>query len=135
MASVDIQESFRPRADKLGVSLLLLHFSVGFYVLAGWIVSSAAGLVFYLLLLPMIAAQWWFNRGSCILNNLESRLRFGRWRHPSNREEGKFLLMLSDWLLRTKPEPAFLDRLSYFVVALLWIVGFSHLTEIMLNVP
>jgi hypothetical protein len=130
MASIDFEEYSGPPTDRLGVGLLGFHLLVGFYVMAGWIVSSSAALVFYLLLLPFIAAQWHFNHGSCVLNNLESWLRFGSWRHPRNKQEGAFLLMLCDWLLQVRPDRSRLDQISYGVVAFLWLVGLGHLTEL-----
>jgi hypothetical protein len=133
MASIDFEEYSAPPTDRLGVGLLSIHLAIGSYVMSGWIVPSAAGLVFYLLLLPIIAAQWHFNQGCCVLNNLESRLRFGTWRHPGNKQEGAFLLMLCDWFLRVRPHPQTLDRLSYGVVAVLWFAGFGHLTELLLG--
>jgi len=130
MASIDFDESAGLPTDRLGVGFLGFHLLVGSYVMTGWIVSSIAGLAVYLLLLPLMAAQWRFNRGSCVLNNLESRLRFGAWRHPHNKQEGAFLLMLCDWLFRLRPDPVRLDQVSYGVIAILWLVGAGHLTEI-----
>jgi len=134
MASLECEGRFGyrpgPRSDSLGLSFFSFHLLVSAYVLSGWIVSSKPTLLFYLLLLPMIAAQWRFNQGCCVLNNLESRLRFGCWRHPRNKQEGAFLLMLCDWCFRIRPSPLMLDRLSYGVVAALWFVGLVHLAGV-----
>jgi hypothetical protein len=137
MALIDIPQSDRrgasprspagPRQDLLGLGLFLLHAVVGVYVFTGWAFPSADGLAVYLVFLPGMALQWRLNRGSCVLNNFESRLRSGKWRDPESREEGAFLLMISDWLLRTRPSAMFLDRLSYVVVLVLWLLGFTHL--------
>src|SRR5215510_11517295 len=115
MASIGFEDGFvrvGPRLDALGFSLFVFHIFVAFYVLLGWFVSSSPALVFYLLLLPLIATQWWLNRGCCMINNFESWLRSGCWRDPNNKEEGAFLLMLSEWLFRVRPNPQDLDRLS-----------------------
>lgn len=130
MASIDFEDYAGPPTDRLGFGLLGFHLLVGSYVMTGWIVSSTSGLVVYLLLLPLMAAQWHFNRGSCVLNNLESRLRFGSWRHPGNKQEGAFLLALCDWFFQVRPNPARLDQVSYGAVAILWLVGAGHLAEI-----
>ena len=131
MASIDYQEDRPgPRTDALGVSLFTLHAAVGAFVMVGWIVASFAVLTFYLVLLPAVALQWYCNHGSCILNNLESRLRTGRWRHPSNREEGGFLLMLADWLFGVQPSDFFLNALAYCTVFVLWLAGFAHLVAL-----
>ena len=129
MASIDFEDRFArvgPRLDGLGLGLFIFHIFVSVYVLIGWFVSSGPALLFYLFLLPLIAAQWRLNRGCCVINNVESWLRSGHWHDPCNREEGAFLLMLSDWLFRVRPNPKDLDRLSYATVLLLWLLAFSH---------
>ncbi len=127
MASIDIQEYAGPRQDRLGLGLFIFHLLVSLYVLTGWMTDPGRGLALYVFLLPAIAAQWRFNRGSCVINNFESWLRNGRWHDSANREEGAFLLMLSEWLFRTRPAPRFLDRLSYSVLLALWLLGITRL--------
>ena len=126
MTSIDIQERPRPRQDGLGLGLFLFHLGVGGVVLAGWLVHSDAFLVAYMVLLPAIATQWYVNRGCCVLNNIESWIRTGRWRDPDNFEEGRFLLMICYWLLAIRPDPVLLDRLSYSSVLALWLLAFGH---------
>lgn len=130
MTSIDFGDRLAPaagpRSDRLGLSLFFLHLLISSYVLLGWSIPSPATLLFYLLLLPAIAAQWHVNRGCCVLNNLESWLRSGRGRDPDNKEEGAFLLMLSNWLFRIRPHPVLLDRFSYATVFILWLLAFSH---------
>jgi hypothetical protein len=82
--------------------------------------------MFYLVLLPAMATQWAINRGSCIINNLESWLRSGRWHDPGNLEEGGFLLMLCDWMFVMRPSPVAVDRFSYVVVLFLWLLALGH---------
>ena len=126
MASIDIQEYTGPKRDRLGFSCFAFHLMVGAFVLAGWLISSYDALVLYLVLLPVMATQWAINRGSCIINNVESWLRTGHWRDPENPEEGGFLLMLCDWLFTIRPSPLALDRFSYVVVVLLWLLALGH---------
>ena len=130
MASIDFADRLAPAAgprfDRLGFSLFFFHLLISAYVLLGWTTPSPAALLFYLLLLPAIAVQWHINRGCCVINNLESWLRSGRGRDPENKEEGAFLLMLSNWLFRSRPHPLFLDRFSYGTVFILWLLAFSH---------
>jgi len=128
MASIDIQESSGPRRDSLGLSCFVFHLMVGVFVLAGWLISSYEALTFYLILLPAMATQWAINRGSCIINNLESWARTGQWRDPRNPEEGGFLLMLFDWLFTIRPSPLALDRMSYAVVIFLWLLALGHVS-------
>ena len=128
MASIDIQDSCGPRRDGLGLSCFAFHLMVGAFVLIGWLLSSYEALVFYLLLLPAMATQWAINRGSCVINNLESWFRTGHWRDPRNPEEGGFLLMLCDWLFTIRPSPLALDRLSYAGVIFLWLLALGHVS-------
>jgi hypothetical protein len=117
-----------PRSDRLGLSFFFAHLLVSTYVLLGWTIPSPAALLFYMVLLPAIAAQWHMNRGCCVINNLESWLRSGCVRDPGNTEEGAFLLMLSNWLFRVRPHPVLLDRFSYTTVFALWLLAFLHLS-------
>jgi len=130
MASIDYDDrnecQLRPRLDGIGLSFLISHLAVGAYILFGWISSSPPALAFYLLLLPVIATQWYVNRGSCVMNNVESWLRSGRWRDPNNPEEAGFLLMLCQWMFRVRPHPVVLDRFSYVAIFILWMIAASR---------
>ena len=130
MASIDYEDCREcqpgPRLDGIGFTFFVTHLAIGFYILVGWIVSSPPALVFYLLLLPLIATQWYVNRGSCVVNNMESWLRSGRWRDPSNPEEGGFLRMLCHWAFRVRPHPVVLDRFCYGTVLILWLLAASR---------
>ena len=130
MSSIDFDDRRQcqtgPRMDGLGLSFLITHLAIGAYILFGWFVSPEPALSLYLLLLPALAAQWYVNRGSCVMNNFESWLRSGRWRDPSNPEEGGWLLMLCQWLFRARPHPVVLDRVCYAAVLVLWLLAASR---------
>ena len=126
MALIDIQETRGPRRDGLGHSCLIFHLAVGAFVLAGWLISSTEALLFYLFLLPAMATQWAVNKGSCIINNIETWLRTGRWRDQESGEDGRYLAMLCDWFFAVRPEPAALDLFSYSVILVLWVLGLDH---------
>ena len=130
MSSIDYGDrrdcQYGPRLDGMGLSFFIGHLAISGYVLLGWLLSPAPALAFYLLLLPAIATQWYVNRGSCVVNNIESWLRSGRWRDPANPEEGGFLLMLCHWLFRARPHPTVLDRFSYATVVILWLLAASR---------
>ena len=133
MASVDVQERESSRKDGLGLSFLALHLSIGAFMLTGWLISSFETLVIYLILLPLMAVQWAINERSCLLNNLETWLRTGRWRDQCvNPEEGRFLEMLFDRFFALRPGPSSMDRLSYAAVVLLWLLGLGHLSAFFL---
>jgi hypothetical protein len=113
--------------DLLGRFCFWLHFAVMIYIVAGWSLPSRAALLLYEAFLPAVMIQWWFNKNSCVLNNIESRIRTGSWRSTSNVEEGAWLLTL----LRGLGIPAtFLqvEILTYGVLAVLWAVGLWRLS-------
>ena len=132
MSSIDVDTrrecTAGPRLDGIGLSFLVTHLAIGAYILFGWLVSPVPALTLYLVLLPALAAQWYVNRGSCVMNNFESWLRSGRWRDPGNREEGGWLLMLCQWLFRARPHPTVLVRFSYATVLVLWLLAASRLS-------
>jgi hypothetical protein len=76
------------RRDALGKFCFIVHVLPLLYVLSGWGAPSRAALVVYLVFLPAMFLQWRLNKNSCVLNNIESLIRTGRWRDPQNREEG-----------------------------------------------
>jgi hypothetical protein len=127
MASIDVQEPAGPRSDTLGLSLFVFHVGVGLYILTGWAIPSVYALTLYLVLIPLVVAQWAFNHGSCIINNFESWLRTGYWRHPSNPEEGRWLQMLIYWAFGIRPSGRHTDALCYGVMAVLWLLGLTQL--------
>jgi hypothetical protein len=126
MASIDFQEPSGPRSDTLGLALFIFHLAVGLYILTGWAIPSTTALSIYLLLLPAVVTQWIVNRGSCVINNLETWLRTGQWRSPENPEEGRFVQMLIHWTFGVRPSGTSTDALSYGVMACLWALGFAH---------
>jgi hypothetical protein len=130
MSSIDFSDRRKnqagPRLDGIGLSFFAAHLAIGAYILLGWFISPAPALTLYLLLLPAMATQWYVNRGSCVVNNVESWLRSGRWRDPHNPEEGGFLLMLCQWLFRVRPHPVVLDRVCYAAVLVLWLLAASR---------
>ncbi len=73
-----------------------------------------------------MATQWAVNQGSCVINNIETWLRTGHWRDPENGEDGRYLVMLCDWLFAMRPDPSSLDRFAYSTVLILWILGLGH---------
>lgn len=115
------------KRDLLGNFCFYLHFAVMIYIVIGWVVPLHAALIFYMAFLPLVALQWQFNKNSCVLNNIESLLRTGQWRDPNNKEEGAWLLTLASNLFGYPFKPWQIDAFTYFVLALLWTAGLSHL--------
>lgn len=117
----------KPKRDALGQLCFALHFGAMIFIALGWTVPQAGVLLFYLLFLPAVVVQWRFNKNSCVLNNIESLVRTGRWRDPGNAEEGAWLLGLVRSALRLELKPAQLDALVYIALALFWGLGLAHL--------
>jgi hypothetical protein len=112
--------------DALGWTCFVLHFAILLYIVFGWLAPWHGVLVFYVVFLPAVAVQWLFNKNSCVLNNLESLIRAGRWRDPENAEEGAWLLTLARNTLNIKATPAQMDAFIYVVLALLWALGLAR---------
>jgi len=115
------------KRDALGTLCFYLHFAVMIYIVTGWLAPFSAALIFYLCFLPAVAVQWQFNKNSCVLNNFESLLRSGRWRDPNNTEEGAWLQTLALNVTGILFKPWQMDAFTYFIIAVLWSAGLSHL--------
>jgi|SRR5215469_13505286 len=115
------------RRDALGQFCFALHFVIMVFIVVGWAIPQRGVLLFYLVLLPAVVVQWQFNRNSCVLNNVESLLRTGRWRDPGNAEEGAWLASLIRNVLRLQLNRALLDGFIYAVMVLFWGLGLNHL--------
>ena len=115
------------RRDALGWFCYLFHFLPVIYVVTGWLATARWALVVYLVFLPAMFLQWRLNEDSCVLNNVESLIRTGRWRNPSNREEGAWLRTLvnenTGWNLSRRQVDTFINA----VLAVMWAVGLSRL--------
>jgi hypothetical protein len=117
------------RRDALGQTCLLLHLAIMIFIVFGWALPAPGLLVFYLIFLPAVVLQWQFNKGSCLLNNVESLLRTGRWRDAGNAEEGAWLLGLARSALGLGFKPAHLDAFVRTVLVIFWGLGAAHLVR------
>jgi hypothetical protein len=113
--------------DALGNFCFYLHFAVMIYIVTGWLLPMHGALYFYMAFLPAVAVQWQFYKNSCVLNNMESLIRYGRWRDPNNKEEGAWLQGLAFNLTGILFKPWQMDAFTYFVLAIFWSAGLSHL--------
>ena len=116
-----------PRRDALGQVCFCLHFLPLIYIVSGWLSPWRGALMFYLAFLPAIFLQWKLNRSTCVLNNIESLIRTGRWRNPTNREEGAWLRTLvndkTGWNLSRTSMDFFINAM----LVLFWCLGFARL--------
>lgn len=115
------------KRDTLGQFCFVIHFLPLIYVVTGWLAPWRGALIFYLVFLPTMFLQWKLNKSSCVLNNIESLIRTGRWRNPSNREEGAWLRTLvidkTGWNVSRTGMDIFING----VLVLFWLLGFVRL--------
>jgi hypothetical protein len=115
------------KRDLLGGFCFYLHLAVMVFILSGWIDPWRPGLYIYVGFLPLVILQWQVNKASCILNNIESWLRSGRWRNPQNKEEGAWFLNLVKDLTGVTLTAGQANAINYGVVIALWLVAIWHL--------
>ena len=113
--------------DALGNFCFYLHFAVLVFIVAGWAVPVRAVLIAYLVFLPLVIVGWQFNRNSCILNNIESYIRYGTWRSEQNAEEGAWLMTLIRNVTGIHLKHWQIDCITYGFMAVLWCLAFWHL--------
>jgi hypothetical protein len=130
--ATELETTIPPRPQKrdaLGQVCFILHFLPLIFIVSGWLSPWRGLLIFYLVFLPVIFVQWKFNKGTCVLNNIESLIRTGRWRNPSNREEGAWLRTLvndkTGWNLSHTAMDIFINAM----LVIFWCVGFARLKQ------
>ncbi|MGH6870235.1 MAG: hypothetical protein ACREHE_01910 [Rhizomicrobium sp.] len=115
------------RRDALGSFCFYFHFLMMGYIVSGWAAPWRGALYFYIVFLPLVIGQWQLNKNTCVLNNLESLLRTGKWRNPKNREEGAWLhttIVNATGIAITKFQ---LDIVMYTLMAAFWGLAWWHL--------
>jgi hypothetical protein len=111
------------KRDALGMAFLVLHVAILVYIVIGWALPFVG---YYIVVLPLVALHWPLNRNACVINNLESLIRTGRWRDPRNCEEGAWLKHLIKAAVGLELTARQVDRLSYGLVVVLWGLGIWH---------
>lgn len=103
------------------------HWVIVAYSLLGWLANSKAGLVFYMIYLPALMVQWYFNQNSCIINNVESKLKTGTWRIEGNPEEGAFVHTALVKVFGWAPSEKAFDVFIRVLMVALWFVALQKL--------
>jgi hypothetical protein len=116
--------------DALGNICFYLHLLILAVIVLGWWAPWRGFLVFYLIFIPATVLHWKFNNNACILNNMESWLRYRRWRAPDrNPEEGAWLRTL----IRSSTGIALTRRVADFIIyaamTLFWFLAMGHFLE------
>jgi len=126
----EIEPALPPRPqerDALGQVCFVVHFLPLIYVVTGWLAPWRGALIFYLAFLPAMFLQWRLNNSSCVLNNIESLIRTGRWRNPENREEGAWLRTLVNDRTGWACSRARMDAVINTAMALFWLAASARL--------
>jgi hypothetical protein len=116
-----------PRRDALGQFCFVVHFLPLTYVITGWLAPWHGALMFYLAFVPSMFLQWKLNKSSCVLNNIESLIRTGRWRNPNNREEGAWLRTLVNDRTGWNVSRTGMDIFINTMLVLFWLLGLARL--------
>ncbi len=114
--------------NALIAGLRIVHYAALAFGALGWLIPSTPVLIAYLVFLPAIALQWRLNQDSCLLDNVESWLRHGRFRAPgTNPDEGAFVANLIHRVFGVRLTRAGADRLIYGLMMAFFILGAAHL--------
>ena len=113
--------------DALGWLCFVLHLALVIFALLGWLMPWRPALIFYLCYIPVMFLTWQLNDGSCVLNNVETLIRTGKWRNPANREEGAFLKTLVEDVTGFQPTKRQMNTVIYCLITVFWALGLGHL--------
>jgi hypothetical protein len=105
-----------------------LHMALVFFGLLGWIVPQTHWLIAHLIFIPGLLLTWQLNQCACPINNLETWLTTGRWRNPSNAEEGGFLRGVAARYLDLELSEATMNRIIYIAMVAVWGLSGLHLS-------
>ena len=120
----------RSGRDALGIFCFWLHLAILAFIALGWSIPSRGMLIAYLVFLPAVVLHWKLNAGTCVLNNLESWLRYRRWRAPEhNPEEGAWLRTLIANLTGLVLTRFVMDTVIYAAMTLFWLLGLGHFLQ------
>ena len=101
--------------------LAFLHFAIVMFVIFGCLATNHQVLLFHLIFLPILVLHWKTNEGVCYLTQVEHKINGKR---PEKIElQGGFTENLFKKLFRRQPTKAFLQNLTYSIMALSWMTS------------
>jgi len=108
--------------------LRIVHYAALGFGLVGWAIPHRGVLIVYLVFLPLVVLQWLVNRDACLLDNVESWLRHGRFRSAgANPDEGAFIANLIARVTGYRMTPRGVSWLVYGLMVVLFLAGAGHL--------
>ena len=112
--------------------LYAFHFLLVIFVLVGHSLLPIKYLKYYLLLILVIFMGWNDLSGQCILSRLEHYLRTGEWNQKAPTEGGpEFLRPVINEMFDIKLSRFEGDRLSNFILLILWLVAFFRIYHLL----
>jgi len=132
----DIIDSALPehpqRRDAMGQAFFYHHFVMMGYIVSGWSIPIRPMLWFYVGFIPLVVLQWRVNKNSCVLNNIETLIRTGKWRNAKNSEEGGWLWTMARKTTGWNISHFALDVFIYCLMGVFLLLGLLHLNGWML---
>lgn len=109
-----------------------LHWLLVLYALIGWAWPSGDSWRWiYAIYIPAIMLQWWFNKGVCIINNIENLILYGKWRSPvENPAEGAFVLSNIERLTGLRVSYLTYNVFLHVLLTGLWFVNLDELVTL-----
>ena len=102
-----------------------LHFSILFFVVFGWMIPGQFWKIIHLIFVPAMVVQWQFNRGTCLLTNIENVLRGET--AEKQRQQGQFIKSLLGKCFDPLPSDRTLKIAVYGIVIAAWLLSAAGL--------
>ncbi|MGB3188555.1 MAG: DUF2784 family protein [Limnoraphis sp.] len=98
-----------------------LHFLILFFVLFGWIIPGQLWRVIHLIFVPAMILQWQFNQGTCLLTNIENKLRGET--SEKQQQQGQFIKSLWRKCFNSLPSDQTLKKWVYGIIIISWLLS------------
>ena len=102
-------------------SLRTGHFLSLIFLTFGWTFSHKSILLFHVIFVPLVFVQWYFNEGTCVLSNIESRIKGERF--SKRDQQGYFIKSLLGYFFKPLPKDQTIKVFIYFVLFVSWFVS------------
>ena len=102
-----------------------LHVSILFFVLLGWIIPGQFWRIVHLIFIPAMILQWQFNQGTCLLTNIENKLRGET--PEKQRQQGQLIKSLLGKCFDPLPSDRTLKKLVYGIIIASWLLSATGL--------
>lgn len=104
----------------------VLHYALIPYTLLAGLLPHPRWLEVHIVLVPLIVAHWFLNRGVCVLNNLVTLLLRGRWWDPDDPDQGHWVERVTRSVLGQRCPRSVIVLIPYVTLALAWLTSILH---------